>query len=1559
MTEPTEPRPSKRTLPPDLQGEVEDIQKKVPRTAGPLDYLDKRTKRWLIVGICLHTIISPVLRTYVVNVVTKLCYSLTSRNNIHKQTHGNYLKRYSNTELNYAAINNNKTHHGWNRPKYDYRVKSPVDLSRLFLQTHMAYFTAFDDSCDSSALLGIIVNIDKFPVDVRSDAQKIRSDIRNPWAHCQFRKWTAIKYSDTFKLMRKLIKHLSLSSKEEHRILGKLKRWAKVGKHFLSETKLDSETVKEICQHLHFLCEYIQTASTKKDNQVIKLNKQLKDLQNGVQEHGKKIDNLENIMKNESKLPLHDQEIIEWVEDQNTFFETRATRHILRSLQSNNCIVVTGSSGCGKSSNIHHAALHLRDSLGYEIIPVLTGPIDILNYYNKNKNQVFVVDDIWGKETINMQTLKTWRDKSEQFEKIFGISKKDITTLNDGTVSSKKLLISCRLHIYKEVKDHHITNEECNLLSEELCLVDDERMCMLQKYISNDVITKLNQEQVMDNVDFFPLLCKLSRGKTLEELKAHFTAPLGSIKRSISTITEENKFQLCALTLCVLFEGGFDIDLLTSRSPSRKKDKLIYITNELDIKLSQETHSNALKLGFFTLNSTYIKLRGTMYRIIHDKIFKLAAVICGQHLTECFIKYAPSVLIRDRFIFESLAEVHSNDDSIVLLKTQEEDYFERLVCDLKHDNITSTFNNNQLVYQLFINELIMFFSRSDDAKSVLKNLDTKKCVIEKKHLPLLFKTTPLIESASRGYFSIVQFMIDNIKCNVKSTDSRGRSPLHKASQKGHSNVVKLLLGNKADTLQCDIWGKSPFHLACEGGYTDTVKLLLQYNADVFQCDKDKRSPLHVSCKGGHTDTAKLLLQKNADIFQCDIFETSPFYMACKGGYTETVELLLQYNADVFRCDTHHKCPLHVTCEEGHVDILNLLLQNDADISQCSHPLLHFGCKGGHIDIVKILLQYNADVLQCDRFGNSPLFVSCEEGHIEIVELLLQNNADVTVHEDDDDSPLYVSCQRGYIKIVKLLLQNNADVSQWGLLEESPLHAACANGYADIVELLLQYNADVSMCSYDGNTPLFMAVIIGHTGIVKLLIEKNADPSTCNNDGESPMFVACERGYLEIVEIFLKNNCDVFQWGLLEESPLHAACANGHADIVNMLLRYNADPSLCNKYGETPLYVACKNESIEIVRLLLKNNPDASQFINDQNERIIDTKIEILYSRQTRLSSTKLSPIFVACQQKKTPDIAKLLVQHRAVISRCNNNEESPLFVACQKCNIDIVKLLLQYDADVSHCNNDGESPLYKACEGGSTDLVALLLLNQADPSRFSNNGTSPLFVACQEDNIDIVELLLQYDVDISHCNNNGESPLYIACEGGSTDLVKLLLQNKADISHCNTNSQSSLYVACKESHVEIVKYLLENKADISQCEKKDGRSPLHVACDIDLSDAFQFIDKDSRIEIVKLLLAWNADASICDKNGQTSFDIARKSQCEEIISEDVQGVVQTFDQSETMLKCQSKRVPLLPESYSNLPPAVLRSSKPNIPLVEGELLIDMSLVPAASKEEFKWLNSCG
>ncbi|CAG2220760.1 unnamed protein product [Mytilus edulis] len=104
-----------------------------------------------------------------------------------------------------------------------------------------------------------------------------------------------------------------------------------------------------------------------------------------------------------------------------------------------------------------------------------------------------------------------------------------------------------------------------------------------------------------------------------------------------------------------------------------------------------------------------------------------------------------------------------------------------------------------------------------------------------------------------------------------------------------------------------------------------------------------------------------------------------------------------------------------------------------------------------------------------------------------------------------------------------------------------------------------------------------------------------------------------------------------------------------------------------------------------------------------------------------------------------------------------------------------------------------------------------------------------------------------------------------------------------------------------------------------------------------------FDDVDARV-------AYNIDYNPSRISSKGSFHGTKISLFQHI-SEDIQDVVQTFDQSEPMLKCQSKRVSLQIFQHRS----VLRFNEPDIPLVEGEISIDMSSFPAAIKGGFKWL----
>ncbi|CAG2228386.1 unnamed protein product [Mytilus edulis] len=161
-------------IPPDLLNEIDVIAARHPRKAAIPAALDDNQKRWLVVGICLHSIISPALRNYVDSVLTVFQSELIRKYKIDTQMYPNQLKDDPQTfaVLNYTAVNNNKKF-GKNYAKYDYTIKNAVDLSKLYLQTHMARYTGFDATCDSSHLLGLILEISKFDPVIKSDVYDV------------------------------------------------------------------------------------------------------------------------------------------------------------------------------------------------------------------------------------------------------------------------------------------------------------------------------------------------------------------------------------------------------------------------------------------------------------------------------------------------------------------------------------------------------------------------------------------------------------------------------------------------------------------------------------------------------------------------------------------------------------------------------------------------------------------------------------------------------------------------------------------------------------------------------------------------------------------------------------------------------------------------------------------------------------------------------------------------------------------------------------------------------------------------------------------------------------------------------------------------------------------------------------------------------------------------------------------------------------------------------------------------------------------------------------------
>ena len=193
--------------------------------------ISKEEQHWLLVGIGLTKVLAPTLRKAVDTELGKWHHSLCQPpDEIDKQNFAKHKKKLlpSNNQLQYKNINNNSKHKLTSA--YDYGVKDALSLARLFVQPFMAHFTGFDETMDMSALLTIIGEAAPFVSSgVAIEAKKVRTDVRNPWAHCNFTDWTVYMFNASFQAIETLVKKINLPAPDEKKVCDDLDFWKQTG----------------------------------------------------------------------------------------------------------------------------------------------------------------------------------------------------------------------------------------------------------------------------------------------------------------------------------------------------------------------------------------------------------------------------------------------------------------------------------------------------------------------------------------------------------------------------------------------------------------------------------------------------------------------------------------------------------------------------------------------------------------------------------------------------------------------------------------------------------------------------------------------------------------------------------------------------------------------------------------------------------------------------------------------------------------------------------------------------------------------------------------------------------------------------------------------------------------------------------------------------------------------------------------------------------------------------------------------------------------------------------
>ena len=184
-------------------------------------------RRWSVVGIVLNRVLMPYLRNKIQQEMKPFYQYLLANYGIDKQTYATHLTTIL-TMLNYESINNNAAL-GRDISRFDYCVKDEVSLAKLFMKPFMAHFNAFDSSFDASAALAVLCSAPPFSFSA-SSADRVRSEVRNEWAHCDYASWTEVKHDTCFDRMETLVEDLGFAPAEKKELMAELQFWRKHGK---------------------------------------------------------------------------------------------------------------------------------------------------------------------------------------------------------------------------------------------------------------------------------------------------------------------------------------------------------------------------------------------------------------------------------------------------------------------------------------------------------------------------------------------------------------------------------------------------------------------------------------------------------------------------------------------------------------------------------------------------------------------------------------------------------------------------------------------------------------------------------------------------------------------------------------------------------------------------------------------------------------------------------------------------------------------------------------------------------------------------------------------------------------------------------------------------------------------------------------------------------------------------------------------------------------------------------------------------------------------------------
>lgn len=740
--------------------------------------------------------------------------------------------------------------------------------------------------------------------------------------------------------------------------------------------------------------------------------------------------------------------------------------------------------------------------------------------------------------------------------------------------------------------------------------------------------------------------------------------------------------------------------------------------------------------------------------------------------------------------------------------------------------------------------------------------------------------TPLIAAAKLNMCPVIMPLLE-YGAWVDFTDGNLNSTaLQWAADKGHVDVIELLLAHEADIHVKNDTGKDAVSYAGTFGREQAMIALLERGADPESGGhKDGSRLIHWAAHHGLCDAIQVLIRKGADMQAKITSGANAIHIAVEKKQLLACRLLIKSGVDLEAKAERFYTPLHYAVIFADAEITKLLLQKGASrtaVGRDGFIPLHEAALRGKPDSLAVLLRSSESVDVRTPTGRTALHLATAADEVQAARVLLSRGADCKAVDDDGYMPLHRAAQIGSLKIVELLVLAGALIMAPTAKEDqkhTALHRAALSGHKDIVGYLLDRGALIdSKDCVDQQTPLHSAARQGHMDLVEYLIGRKASITARAENGYNLLHSAAMSGNVGMINLFISAGLSIDSQTQTLLTPLHIAAQRGHAEAVQTLLAKGASASAKDVEGVSAIHSAGDGGSAECINILLT--------VGKCSVREKDNGWSM--------------PLHYAAWSGHVPAL-EILIRNKAPLEVVNKHDQTPLIGAAGNGHVEAIKFLLSKGAKLEAKFGIQPTALGFAVLGNHLPAVEFLLEQGARIDTVSGEyGGTDLHLAASEPGISgvIAGLLLDHGIDINALSReDGCTPLMDAAAIGAVEVATVLLERGAELelqggeqTYGINNAGTALAHAITHEHLEIVKLLLERGANVDKvCTGEHRLRPLHLAA------------MSGNIEIVTLLLKYGAPRSTISKDGRLPQDFAKVDEIRSLLRSPLEETERLWD----------------------------------------------------------------